>query len=347
MNLSVALVGAGNIGRVHLDALRQARGAAVAGIFDQNRALAGERANAYGVPRVYESWDELLADPAVACVAVLLPHDRHEQYAVEALKAGKDVVCEKPLGQNVNECQAILSAAQAANRRVFPVHNRVYDYATERIREILDAGLIGEVFLAQTNGYEGPDTVGVRPWLGTKAGGGGVLLAQAVHPAYILRWLLGDVAKVGCLFGDLKVVEMTHEDTAVATLKFRSGALAEMTATFGVARGPFDHTIQLHGRAGYLQLSSSRAQGVPGQPHLLEGIVPGLFGDDQLHQVDVPPSESWQTGFVRLWEDYARALTEGAPSRVTGEDGLRAVEIIEGAYKSNESGKAIALPLVP
>ena len=83
--------------------------------------------------------------------------------------------------------------ARRAGKRLHPVHNRVYDPASEAAQAFLAEGAIGEVFLAQTVGLEPPQTVSVRPWLGTPAGGGGVLLAQAVHPAYVLRWLLGDV----------------------------------------------------------------------------------------------------------------------------------------------------------
>jgi predicted dehydrogenase len=261
------------------------------------------------------------------------------------LQAGKHVVCEKPLGVSIAECDRMLSAARANNRRLFPVHNRVYDWPSERIKAVLDDGLIGDVFLAQTNGYEGPGTVGVRPWLGTKQGGGGVLLAQAVHPAYLLCWLLGDVGRVTGLFGDRKVVDMTSEDTAVAVLKFRSGALAEMSATFGIAHGPFDHQIMLHGRDGYLQLVGNRNGDRRAQPFLVEGIIPRHFGDAVLHPLDVHPSDGWETGFVRMWEDYARAIAEGATPRVTGEDGKSAVEIILAAYRANATGQAVSLPL--
>lgn len=345
MALSVALIGAGNIATVHLRALQQASGAETIGIFDQDPARARGRAEEYAIPRVYPTWEELLGDPKVQCVAVLLPHDLHAKYAIEALEAGKHVVCEKPLGQSIDECDRMLAAARRAGRRLFPVHNRVYDWSAERIRELIESGAIGDVFLVQTNGYEGPDTVGVRPWLGTKSGGGGVLLAQAVHPAYILRWLLGDIAQVACLFGDRKVINMTHEDTAVALLKFQSGILAEMTATFGIAHGPFDHQIIFHGRDGYLELTGNRHGDRQAQPHLLQAISPRLFGDRALHPVDVHPSKSWETGFTRLWEDYARGMTEGAPTRVTGEDGKRAVEIILAAYQANRNGQTVRLPL--
>ena len=185
----------------------------------------------------------------------------------------------------------------------------------------------------------------MRPWLATKRGGGGVLIAQAVHPAYVLRWMLGDVARVSCQFGDLKVVDMTAEDTAIATLKFACGAVAEMTATFGIAHGPFEHSIVLHGRDGYAAPRGARRRRPPGQRFALVAISPKLFGDTELHDVDLPTTDVSATAFRRMWEDYARGILEGAPTRVAGEDGKRAVEIVQAAYRSNASGRTIDLPL--
>src|SRR5204862_8282082 len=95
MGLRVALVGAGQVASVHLEALRETEAVELVGIYDQDLARATERAEANGIPRAYASWEELLSDEASQCVGVLLPHDLHERFAVEALSAGKHVVCEK------------------------------------------------------------------------------------------------------------------------------------------------------------------------------------------------------------------------------------------------------------
>jgi predicted dehydrogenase len=342
MALRVALIGAGQVANVHLQALSETTAVEVVGIYDADQARAQEKATTYGIGKVYGSWDQLLRDPAVQCVAVLLPHDLHEQYTIEALEAGKHVVCEKPLGQSIEEVNRMLQAATDADRTMLTVQNRLYSFAVEKLTEIVTSGQIGEVIIAQTTGFEGPKTVHVRPWLATKAGGGGVLIAQSVHPAYVLRSLLGDVAKVSCQFGDLKVVDMTAEDTAVVTLKFASGAIAEMTATFGIAYGPFEHSIVLHGREGYAAL------GVGGHTathrYALQVISPKLFGDTEMHTIELPTDVS-TTSFKRMWEDYAPHLEGGASCRVSPEDGKKSVEIILAAYKSNATGRVVDLPL--
>ena len=159
-------------------------------------------------------------------------------------------------------------------------------------------------------------------------------MSQAVHPMYVLRWLLGDVARVSCLFGDRKVVDMSAEDHAVVLLKFANGIAAEMTCTFGIAHGPLDHAITLHGRDGYLELSR----------HGLHAIAPRLFGDTELHEVPLAVTDG-AADFAHMWDDYARGMLDDTPTRQTGEDGKRAVEIVQAAYRSNATGRTVDLPI--
>jgi predicted dehydrogenase len=226
----------------------------------------------------------------------------------------------------------MLAAATRADRKIFPVHNRVYSAGVQKMREILQQDGIGEVFLAQTTGFEAPPTV--QTWLATPRGGGGVLMSQAVHPMYVLRLLLGDVVRVSCLFGDRKVVDMSAEDHALVLLKFASGIAAEMTCTFGIAHGPLEHSITLHARDGYLEFNRKS----------LQIISPRMYGDTELHEIPVTETDP-TGGFARMWDNYARGILDGAPTLQCGEDGKRAVEIVQAAYQSNATGRTIDLPL--
>jgi predicted dehydrogenase len=341
--VNVGLIGAGQVARVHLAALKDSETVCVVGLFDADRARAEQRVAEYGQGRVYDSWEQMISAPEVDVIGVLLPHDLHRQFTIDALEAGKHVVCEKPLAADLAECDLMIDAARRTGRRLFPVQNRLYNHAYEKMGELVRQNAIGTIFLAQTTGFEGPNTVGVRPWLATERRGGGVLMAQAVHPAYSLRWFLGDVKQVSCVFGDRKIVDMAAEDTAIATLKFESGVVAEMTATFGLRRGPFDHAIMLFGDEGYLELRSR--PGDQSRPQSLRVISPALYGDDDTHEVDVPPVKDGSTHFGRMWEDYCQAIETGQAARVADLDGRKAVEIVLAAHRSNELGQAVTLPM--
>jgi predicted dehydrogenase len=334
--LRVAVVGAGAISRAHLEAVSACPSLEVAGVFDRDNARARAAAERYG-GLCYASWEDLLADSAVECVAVLVPPDGHEPLAVQALKAGKHVVCEKPMGRSVEECDRMIAVAAAAKRWLLPGHNRVFTSAIEHIRQAIDRGEIGEVFLAQSEGLERPVLLDQVPWLRGELSQGGVLVAQAVHPAYVLRWLLGPVTAVQALSGGRRVVEMTYEDTAVVNLRFLSGAVATMTSTFAVTHGPFDHSVTVYGTQGYLR--SSRNGGLVER---LRGVLPQRFGDDEQRDIDLGTPQP-QTAFRRMWEEYARAIREGTPPRMTAGDGRAAVRVIRAAYESIERGVTVTL----
>lgn len=339
MILNIALIGSGNISRAHLAALKDSPAGKVIGLYDADPARAQQRATEFGIERIYGTQSELLNDPNVQVVAVLVPPDLHASVAIEALEAGKHVVTEKPMAGSLAECDAMIVAGRRAGRRMLTVQNRIFSPAYEAAREIIQSGAIGTVFLAQTDGFEGPDTVFRTSWLMTARAGNGVLLAQAVHPAYALRWLLGEVEQVSATFGGRKVVDMTEEDSAIVTFRFASGVIVSMTATFGLKNGPFDHAITVFGDEGYVEI-----RGQAGVPPL-RVISPRTYGDKNIHEVELPQTPNHAAHFRSMWEDYLHSIESGQPGRVDEIDGRKAVEMILAAHRSSELGQAVKLPL--
>jgi predicted dehydrogenase len=334
--LRLALVGTGGIANRHAASIAANPGIVIAGVFDRDPSRAEAFAERHGVARVYPTWSELLADESTRCVVVTAPPDVHVELAVEALASGRDVVCEKPLGRTTAECDQMLAAATAAGRLLLPGHNRVFEPAVERMREIIQGGELGRVFLLQSNGLEPPELLDRVPWLRTDLSLGGVFLNQSVHPVYVIRWLLGDVESVVGSRTRENTLEMTREDTAAVTLEMRSGALAVLTGTFAVAHGPLDHEIIAFGTGGWL-----RATRRPDGREHLWGVVPALYGDDLEH--DLPLSTGH--GFDRAWANYQGALRGELEPRQTAEDGRAAVEVVEAAYRSMRQGTRVTIPI--
>jgi predicted dehydrogenase len=343
MALNIAIVGAGNISRAHLTALADASGGKVVGLYDADASRAEQRSAEFGIGRIYPSWEALLGDLAVDVVAVLVPPDLHARFSIEALQAGKHVVSEKPMAADLTECDAMMAAARSADRKLFVVQNRIYSHAYERAHELIVSGAIGTVFLAQSNGFEGPRTVWSSPWLATARGGNGVLMAQSVHPMYTLRWFFGDVDQVSCTMGTKKVIDMAGEDSAIVTIRFASGVLAELTATFGLAKGPFDHAIFAYGTEGYVEIGNRSRNS--SQPQTLRAISPKTFGDDEAHDLELPLESNRSGQFQRMWEDYLQSMETGRPARVSDVDARKAVEVLLAAHRSNELGQVVKLPL--
>ena len=333
--LRIAAIGAGGGAAAHFAAARLTEAFEIAGVFDLDAQRAREQAARHGIARVYADLDELLGDDSAPCVAVLTPPDTHEPLACAALEHGRHVVCEKPLGRTVEECDRMLAAAARAGRRLLPVHNRIYSHAITRVGELVADGQLGSVFLAESAGLESPAVLDAAGWLRTDASQGGVVLAQATHPLYVLRWLLGDVARVTAIAGPSRL-EMSGEDTAALTVEFRSGALASLVATFAAAPGADDHAIRLFGTAGTLE--TTLRGGTRERPERLLG----RFGDHDLHDVPLPVSDGWLTSFQRMWEDYARAIQTGAAALVSAEDGREAVRLVRAAYRSMQGAGGVS-----
>ena len=338
--LRVAAIGAGGGATAHFEAAGLTDALAFVGVLDVDHQRARDQSDRYRIARCYRDLDELLADDDVDCVAVLTPPDTHEALSCAALAAGRHVVCEKPLGRTVAECDRMLAAAHAAGRRLLPVHNRLYSHAISRVREFVAAGHLGTVLLAQSTGVESPATVDAAPWLRSDVSLGGVLIAQATHPLYVLRSLLGEVSAVSASRGP-STIEMTGEDTAAVTVAFRSGAIASLVATFAAAPGCGDHAIDLYGTAGMLQ--TTLRDGTRERPERLRGVLPGLFGDEQVHDIELPPSEGWTTSFHRMWDDYANAIATGSAALVDPEDGREIVRIVRAAYDSMAEARTVSV----
>src|SRR5581483_351540 len=168
---------------------------------------------------------------------------------------------------------------------------------------------IGDVFMAQTIGLEGPSTVSVRPWLANSRGGG-VLMAQAIHQIYFLQRLLGPVAKVSSVIGKRKIVPMATDDTCLALLEFESGAVAEITSTFGQTVGPFSRGTYFYGSEGFVSYQPHNTALRPNRP--LEVISEKTYGDREPHEV--PYQQESQ--FKRMWQAFGAAMAAGQPPPV-------------------------------
>jgi predicted dehydrogenase len=345
-DFGIAVVGAGRISTAHAPAIAAAPGTRLVGVYDTDQSAASVFAQQYLAPRVFATWDELLGSPDVRMVAVLLPHHLHARFAIEALSSGRDVVVEKPLATSLSEADQMLDAAARAGRQLFAVQNRVYDPGIELARDLVTGGAIGEIFLAQTSAYESDGAHRARPWL--RSDQQGVLMAQAVHEAYLLRWLVGDVHAVTCHYASASPVRMAGPHTAVVALEFRGGAVGEMTATFAAVHGPSEHSVTLFGSGGYVQ---AMRRWVPGTPRLtmarrgfsysVSAISPARFGDSDLHMLEVPDGEA----FHRMWADFVASVATGKPPQVTGQDGRSAIEVMLAADRAAREKTRVVLPL--
>ncbi|KJY46519.1 MULTISPECIES: Gfo/Idh/MocA family protein [unclassified Streptomyces] len=320
--LDVALIGAGLIARIHLEAWVDA-GASVRIYSTDDRAT--DLAREFGVKAV-GSLEEAL-DGADA-VDICAPTGSHHAIAMAAIAAGVDVVCEKPLAASTAEAEEIVDAAEQAGVRLYPAHDIRFVSAYARLHDLVAAGRLGAGAVARfTVAAYHP-----RPWTGhASAQSGGILTDQMMHGVDIAYWIFGDVVRVYAQYQGEIAAPAPQGAVAVGTvvLTHASGALSQIVSRWTAApQPPVRVTYHVSGTGGTVQYDSEWPQEIQGY-----GPKAGNF------------AHFGETPFSSEIREFAQALMGGPEPRLGPRDALAAVRITQAAAESAWTGRAVELPV--
>jgi len=313
------LVGCGDIAaRRVAAALGQAEGSALVTVARARAERAAEFAERHGARRWHADWRDVLKDAEVDAVYLATPVRLHAEQAVAAAEAGKHVLCEKPMALDAAGCERMIAAARAHRVRLGVAYYRHHYPVIARLRELIASGEIGEPVLAQVQAFAsfdpGPDHP--RAWLVRRSeSGGGPMADFGCHRIEVLLDLLGPVAEVRGFPGNVRYREREVEDTCVAHLRFRSGAVAVLAVTHAVSE-PRD-TLEIFGTRGSAHVDVLNQGGLR--------VVAGAGTRDERH----PPHPNLHQPLV---EDFVAAVREGREPAVTGEVGLEVARVVAGIY---------------
>ena len=217
----ISVVGYGGIGSWHCDKIREIEELELAGVYDilESRKAAAEEKGIHA----YKSLEELLADPTVTIVTVAIPNHLHKPVCIQAMKNGKNVVCEKPVSLNYEELQEMIQVAEE-NHVLFTVHqNRRWDEDYLIMRHIYEEGILGSVFRIESRVHGSRGIPG--DWRNQKENGGGMVLDWGVH--LFDQLLLMVKQKITSIYAELSYVTNENcDDGFTVTIKFESGLVA-------------------------------------------------------------------------------------------------------------------------
>ena len=340
--IHVAILGAG-IGREHLAAFRALKDRfTVRVVVDQDLARVENIRQDGDSFRALKDIDQALADPQVQVVDICLPPHLHASVTQRALAAGKHVICEKPLATSLADVDEIRRAAQAADRKVYPVFQYRWGPSLAQLRHLMTCGLTGQLQVAalETHWSRGADYYAV-PWRGTWAGEcGGAVLGHAIHNHDLLTHIAGDIACLSALT-TTRVNEIETEDCASISFAMTSGALATSSITLGAAtdetrlRFVFEHLTATSGTVPY----------APGaEPWSFQARAP-----HRQAQLDAALSTTPHEpiGFEGFFAQIALDLAGHENQAVTFEDGATSVALVTAIYHSARTGRQVELPLDP
>jgi predicted dehydrogenase len=347
--LGFALVGCGMIARFHARALQEIPSARVAALVSRSHESAHKLLRETGLPPcpVFPSVEEAVRAPGVDAVIITTPSGAHREPALAAAAAGKHVVVEKPLEITGPRCRDIIDACDRAGVKLCTIFPSRFGDANGTLRAAVEAGKFGRVTLGETTckWWRSQAYYDEGGWKGTQAlDGGGALMNQAIHNVDLLLWMMGAATHVSGFTATLAHERIEVEDTAVAVVRFASGALGVIQATTSAHPGS-PKTIAVYGDRGSAVIEQDDVLRWDFTPETAEDrAVRERFATKAGRSGGAAdPKAISHEGHRRQLADFVAAVRDNRPPKVDGREGKKAVDLICAVYESARTGRTVAL----
>ena len=317
--IGYCIIGLGRISDLFMAGIQSSPNSRIVALVSGHPEKAARYAEKYGVPASaiynYQNMDAIRANPAIDAVYIGLPNSMHAEYSIRSARAGKHVLCEKPMATTVAEAEQMIAACRDANVKLMIAYRCHYETTHQRVVKLLRSGALGKISLIQSAfGFscDGND------WRVKKAlAGHGPLFDVGIYCLNACRYLTGEEPSQisAYAFSDPTDPRFTEvEESVTWTMKFPSGALASCATTFG---GPMEGYFRVHTNRGWLEVAPA-------------------FGYDGLHlraeyrsedgsytKLDEPNPEKSPYHFTLEANHFSQCVLENRTPKSPGEEGLR------------------------
>lgn len=338
----IGIIGCGRIAQVrHIPEYIANPDAELAGYYDFNKERVQELAEAYG-GKVYGSYDEMLKDPVIDAVSVCVANDAHAKVTIDALQAGKHVLCEKPMAMNLEECEQMVAAAKASGRFLMVGHNQRLVKTHTRARQLVAEGTIGAIVTFKTCfAHAGPETWSIDPgsnvWFFDKQKAVlGAMADLGIHKTDLIQYLTGTkVAEVMAFLGTLDKRDTSGsligvDDNAICIFRMENGVMGTMTASWTCC-GDEDNSTILYGTKGVMKIYAEKGYSIVLELQNGERIY---YDIDQIQTND----NQTKSGVIDM---FVKCLVTDTPPEISGEEALSAMQAVFAAVESAATGKSV------
>ena len=339
MTIRVGIIGCGKIAQVrHIPEYAANPHTEVYGFYDINLARAEELAEKYN-GKAYASYEELLADPAIEAVSVCAANHVHAEITVAALKAGKHVLCEKPMAVTLEECEAMVAAARESGKYLMIGQNQRLAKAHAKAKELIEQGAIGKVLTFRTIfGHGGPETWSIDPgsnvWFFDKTKAAmGAMADLGIHKTDMIQYVLGSkIVKTQAVLSTLDKKDATGnligvDDNAICIYQMENGIIGTMTASWTYYAAE-DNTTVIYGTKGELRLYDDPKYSVQ------QINADGTRIDYQIDQIQTNDNQT-ASGIIDLFVD---CLVEKKEPEISGANVLHAMKAVFASIESSAKG---------
>jgi len=333
-DLKFVLVGCGRIALRHAEQIKK-YGTLVAAC-DIDKSKAEEFSRKFGC-KTYPDIDSMLkAEKDIDVASICTPNGLHAEHTIKSLQAGLNVLCEKPMALDVNDCGRMIQEAEKANKRLFIVKQNRFNPPVQKVKKLLDEGKLGKLYSVQLNCFwnRNNDYYLKSDWKGKKSLDGGTLFTQFSHFIDLLYWMIGDIKEIYAFCdnsGHKDIIEI--EDNGAVILKFYNGVIGTVNYTVNSYKKNMEGSITIFGEKGtvkiggqylneldYCMIQDYELENMPqgNPPNVYENYVGSMANHD------------------KVYENLLDVLLKGGSIVTNCYEGLKTVEIINRIYHSSQ-----------
>lgn len=338
MTLRFGLIGCGRVAPRHAQSLRQIHDAKLVAVADIKANRAAHFAEEYHADP-YTNYQTLLARPDIDAVSICVPSGLHAQVAIDALRAGKHVLVEKPIAITLEDADRMIEVADATGRTLGVVLQNRYNHPMQQLRRLIDEGKLGRLYLGNaTVRWFRPQSYYEDEWHGTWAMDGGALMNQSIHHIDALQWFMGPVRSVYAYTATL-AHRMEAEDVGVAVIRFVNGALATIEGSTLTWPQNLEGSVSIFGERGSVKIGGTALNRI-----VLWKVEGQLEQEAELltSQVVDPPSV-YGYSHREVLRDFVQAVQTGRAPGTPGPEARRSLALVAAIYESAASGREIVL----
>lgn len=325
----IGIIGCGIVAHYRVNGLQALKDKVqVVACADVDRARAEKLAAELGASHAFDDYRDLLALDEVQGVDVCLPHHLHLPVTVNAARAKKHVLCEKPIATSLEEADAMIAAAKDNGVTLMVAENYRFFPQVQTAKRLIDEGVIGQPIFLRTfhGGFLGGAYMDTLWRFNAQSVGGGTLIDSGIHYVDMLLYLGGDVESVQAYTATVRKEIFTAEDLAIATCQFRSGALGSIGSSWSVRPAGEEPLFTIFGTEGSMVAHADLtvfSDKLPDKKRVYPSERPGVYGATFGYEI----------------EHFADCIATGQPTLMPGEEGRRDLAFVLAAYESVRTGQ--------
>lgn len=342
-SIRFGVVGCGRIAKNHFNALKEhSNRATIEAVCDTDAQALADAVKETGA-KGYGSIEAMLAESEVDVAVLTTPSGVHPLHSRLSSQAGRHVLTEKPMATQYEDGVAMVKAAEAAKKQLFVVKQNRKNATLQLLKRTIDKGRFGRIYMVNINVFwtRPQDYYDAASWRGTWAMDGGAFMNQASHYVDLVDWLIGPVDKISA-FTDHLARTIEAEDTGVAAIKWKSGAMGSLNVTMLTYPKNLEGSITIIGEKGTVRVGGVAVNDIQEWQFAQADEDDALVKDASYETTSV-----YGFGHPLYYANVLDVLQGKAEPYTNGYEGLKSLEVLSAIYQSSREGKVVQLPLKP